>query len=777
MNSHDYKTYKTTLLRVGCLAWLTATLTSPIVQAQGMLEEVVVTATKRTTTVKEVPMAIQAITGETMTRNGIDNLDQLAASIPNFQVGDGLLSTAVAMRGMSSQPERGFDQSVGMFIDGIYKPRSRQYRSPFMDVSRVEILRGPQAVLFGLNSTAGAVSIISNSNQPGDDFEAEIRAKYEIEYEGATVEGFAGGSVNDQLGLRFAGKYRNDGEGQTENAFDGRDYGDPEELVLRGSAVWVPVEGTTFTLKVDYADFEADGNPGEEMSPQLFGGLNGNFEAKLDHKNNWEDNVGYSLMNARGHVERDTAGIDQESVNISLNVEQEFGGSTLTAMLGYSDMEYNLSQDGDTGPLFFIVSAYHEEYEQTSLEVRWTSPVGETFEWIAGAYYQDSELINLQPNVVGGAYDSFFGFGFAPDAPMTYLTGEMGSDTTSVSAFGILSWNISDVLKVTGGLRWVDTETDYFRGDSGCTTLDPALLPQATLDAFSAFFFCFTAPNYQDERSSDNFMPELAVQWDATDELMLYGKVSKSAKAGGFGFSVLINSDANGNPLAEFDDEKALGFELGAKYQTDTHEFSITGFHTKFEDLQVNSFDPVTFIGSIQNAAEVVSKGVEVEGRWAATDWLMLSGALTYLDSEFEEFDGAPCGALGNHPASTAIPGSCDLSGVTTAYAPEVAGSLNADLSIPLAKGLNLVGGVSLSYSDDYFTDSDLTREFKQDSYTLVDARIGVEAQDGKWSVSLIGNNISDEIIINQTSLYFTQNAFLKSARTVALQATYRFGR
>ena len=202
MNSHDYKTYKTTLLRVGCLAWLTASLTSPIVQAQGMLEEVVVTATKRTTTVKEVPMAIQAITGETMTRNGIDNLDQLTASIPNFQVGDGLLSTAVAMRGMSSQPERGFDQSVGMFIDGIYKPRSRQYRSPFMDVSRVEVLRGPQAVLFGLNSTAGAVSVISNSNQPGDDFEAGIRAKYEIEYEGATVEGFAGGSVNDQLVCR-----------------------------------------------------------------------------------------------------------------------------------------------------------------------------------------------------------------------------------------------------------------------------------------------------------------------------------------------------------------------------------------------------------------------------------------------------------------------------------------------------------------------------------------------------------------------------------------------
>jgi len=741
-----------------------------------VFEEIVVTATKRATTLKEIPMAIQAVSGEAMSTRGIDNLDQLAAAIPNFQVGDGLLSTVVAMRGMSSQPERGFDQSVGMFIDGIYKPRSRQYRAPFMDVSRVEVLRGPQAVLFGLNSTAGAVSIVSNSNQPGDEFEASLQTKYDFEYGGTTVEGVVGGGVSDQLGLRLATKYRKDSDGQTKNLFDGKDYGAVDEVVLRGSAVWAPSDDTTITLKADYANFEADGNPGEEMSPQLFGGANGNFEAELNHVNNWEHNVGYSMMQATGDLDRDDAGIDQESVNVSLAFEQMFGDSTLSMALGYSDMESNMAQDGDTGPLFFIVSGYHEEYEQTSLEVRWTSPAGETLEWITGAYYQDSELFNGQPNVVGGAYDSFFGFGFSPDAPMAYLSGEMGSESTSVSAFGILTWNVSDILKVTGGLRWVDTEMDYFRGDSGCTTSDETLLPQATLNAYSSYFFCFGAPNYKADRSSDNIMPELAVQWDATDELMIYGKVSESAKAGGFGFSVLIDSGADGIPLAEFDDEKALGFEIGAKYQANNYEVNVAAFHTTFTDLQVNSFDPVTFVGSIQNAAKVVSQGLEVDGRWAVTDWLMLSGSLAYLNSEFEEFDGAPCGALDNHPASTTIPGSCNLSGVGTAYAPEVAGSFDADFNFPLDNNLALIGGVSLSYSDDYFTDSDLTKEFKQDSYTMVNARIGLEAEDGKWSLSLIGNNLTDEIVINQTSLYFTQNAFLKSARTVAIQGVYRFG-
>ncbi len=770
-----------TVVAIGVAVANTSVASEPVVEQTDVvsdpkLERIVVTATKRLTTAIEIPMAIQAISGENMSARGIDNLDQLAAAIPNFQVGDGLLSTVVAMRGMSSQPERGFDQSVGMFIDGIYKPRSRQYRAPFMDVSRVEVLRGPQAVLFGLNSTAGAVSIVTNSNEPGDYYEGTIKTKYEFEYGGTTVEGVFGGGVSDQLGLRLAAKYRKDDEGQTENLYDGKDYGAVDETVVRGSAVWIPSDDITFTLKADYANFEANGNPGEEMSPQLFGGLNGNDEAELNHINNWEHNVGYSMMNATGDLDRDDAGIDQESVNVSLIYEQEFGDSMLTATFGYSDMESNMAQDGDTGPLFFIVSGYHEEYEQTSLEVRWSSPVGETLEWIAGAYYQDSELFNGQPNVVGGAYDSFFGFGFSPDDPMAYLTGEMGSDSTTVSTFGILTWNVSDVLKVTGGLRWVDTEMDYFRGDSGCTTSDEALLPQATLDAYSAYFFCFGSPNYKADRSSDNIMPELSVQWDATDNLMIYSKVSESAKAGGFGFSVLIESGADGIPLAEFDDEKALGYEIGTKYQADNYEVSVTAFHTTFTDLQVNSFDPVTFIGSIQNAAEVVSKGLEVEGRWAATDWMMLRGSLAYLDSGFVEFDGAPCGALDNHPASTTIPGTCNLSGVDTAYAPELAGSFDADFYFPLNEIVGLIGGVTLSYSDDYFTDSDLTQEFKQDSYSMVDARIGIEAEDGTWSISLIGNNLTDEIIINQTSLYFTQNAFLKSARTVSLQGMYRFG-
>ena len=213
-------------------------LSAGFANADATLEEIIVTATKREATIQEIPMSIVAISGESISDQGIINLDQLSALVPNFQVGDGTLTTNIFIRGMGSQPERGFAQSVGMFIDGIYMPRSRQYRAPFMDANRIEILRGPQAVLFGLNSTVGAISIISNTSRPGDATTAEITAAYETEYQGTTLQGIFGGTVSDTLGLRLAARYRNEDEGMYFNTFTGKNENQSDETVLRATAAF-----------------------------------------------------------------------------------------------------------------------------------------------------------------------------------------------------------------------------------------------------------------------------------------------------------------------------------------------------------------------------------------------------------------------------------------------------------------------------------------------------------------------------------------------------------
>ena len=355
------------------------------------LDEIIVTATKRESTIQDIPMSVSVVSGESISQQGIVDLDQLTAAIPNFQVGDGLLTTNISMRGMGSQPERGFEQSVGMFIDGIYMPRSRQYRAPFMDANRIEILRGPQAVLFGLNSTAGAISIVSNTTRPGDATTAEITAAYETEYEGTTLQGVFGGPVTDSLGLRLAARHRNENRGMYFNTFTGKRENAADETVVRATAAFEPGEATSLVLKIDYADFGYVGDSGEEFGQpyvlDAFGLSNGNTERSLDFRRNMDSAGANILASITGG--RSSAGMDQESLTAGLTLDQKIGEHALTAILGYSDLEWNSVQDFDFGPALIATGAIREDYDQNSIELRLTSPVGSKWEWIVGGYYQN----------------------------------------------------------------------------------------------------------------------------------------------------------------------------------------------------------------------------------------------------------------------------------------------------------------------------------------------------------------------------------------------------
>ena len=164
-------------------------------------DEIIVTATKRAESIQDVPLSIEAVTGTTLEDYGIDSLTDLSSLVPNFTVGEGITTTTISMRGLGSGAERSFEQAVGMFIDGQYMPRSRQYRSPFFDIDRVEVVKGPQAVYFGLNSTAGAVSIVSRKTNPGDATNGYVSAEYDFDYGGPSVEGAVGFS-DERFGVR-----------------------------------------------------------------------------------------------------------------------------------------------------------------------------------------------------------------------------------------------------------------------------------------------------------------------------------------------------------------------------------------------------------------------------------------------------------------------------------------------------------------------------------------------------------------------------------------------
>ncbi|NND66737.1 MAG: TonB-dependent receptor plug domain-containing protein, partial [Halioglobus sp.] len=233
------------------------TAAAPLGHAQLMLEEVIVTAQKRAESLQDVPISVSAMQGSKINDAGISNMSALADYIPNFKMGDAPVSTNIYMRGMGSSNNQAFEQSVGMYIDGIYMGRGRQYRSPFMDIERVEVLRGPQGTLFGKNTVAGAVSVITASPNLDDDLNGSVQVSGETN-DGFITEGVISGAITDSFALRAAVKYR-ETEGYVENTLLNADEPEIEETVYRLTAVWEITDNFDANFKWGQSEYERDG--------------------------------------------------------------------------------------------------------------------------------------------------------------------------------------------------------------------------------------------------------------------------------------------------------------------------------------------------------------------------------------------------------------------------------------------------------------------------------------------------------------------------------------
>jgi iron complex outermembrane recepter protein len=738
-----------------------------------VLEEVVVTATKRETSSIETPLSLETFSGEQIENAGIRNLEDLSAQVPNVIMGEGLTAQSIIIRGAGSGQERSFEQAVAMFVDDVYMPRSRQYRSPFFDVKQVEVLRGPQAVLFGLNATAGTVLINSGTTRAGDDSFLKLRAGYETEYAGYNVEAVAGGTLSKNLGARLAVRQADTGDGFFRNEFTGQDETYSEETVARLSLSWDVTDKLNLLFKYYVADAQMTGNMGEAF------GATANALSS-DSQLNWRRNTDPKLANV---FNDGPAGFDHDVENISLRGDYNMdSGHVLTGVVSYAKADFLQVVNTAELPGEFFSNSLTEEYEQTALELRLASPVDRTLSYIAGVYIEDNELFNDIETALGGAFlTPTLGLPF-PFAVVNRSTGAI--DTERMSAFVQATWNISDTFRLIGGVRYTDEQKDYKRerlacpiysapGDGTFTRVSdlpefPVVPPLGPV-LFGAL--CGT-PSFDDDRSSDALMPELIAQWDVSDQSVLYLKAAESSKSGGFAMG------APAQELAEYGDETATTMELGWKtrFWGGRAELNLAVFNTQFDDLQLNSFvNDSSGIprGVVSNAGKSTSEGFEAELNLAASDWLTVGGSIGYLDAEYDDFENGPCYA--GEP--TADPGGqiCDKSGDTPAFAPEYSGSLYANMSVPLGSKMLLLGGVTMSFSDDYFTDGALTPSAVQDSYERWDANIGIADSENTWSIMLIGRNLSDEVVNNLTQPLIADVGYVSIPRTLTLQGTYTF--
>ena len=544
-----------------------ATVTS-LSQAQAVLEEVIVTAQKRAESLQDVPISVSALQGEKIKEAGIGDMTQLADYVPNLHIAKASVNTNIYMRGVGSGNNQGFEQSVGMYIDGVYMGRGYQYRNSFLDLERVEVLRGPQGTLFGRNTVAGAMNITTASPDIGTEFGGEISAHAE-ENDGYGFEGYVEGSITDELAARLALNYNESG-GFIDNEYLGEEEPEVENTTYRLTLAWAPTDDLAATFKYTHSDAERTGAPSatwlflspeerDELVPNrsAFAGIaytlmDLNFPEfpgiAGEDFTTYKDN-GFGLPNGNGlglgkYEDGDDADID----NLMLNLDWLVGDYTITAITGYSTYEFQANADVDWLPLQFIARDDDQDFDQISQEIRLTSPGGEFFDFVAGLYYDDSTLeidrrVSIDLNMDGLVPDAL-----GVDSLLSLLTaGQYGAeqiarnhtydlDTTSYAAFFQGTFNLTDYLRLTLGVRYTyeekEVESRQFLSDSidGMgTPNDNWYLGQLQAENFNTYAF-----NYSEDRDTDEIIPSINLQWDVTDNSMLYVSFSQGFKSGGF---------------------------------------------------------------------------------------------------------------------------------------------------------------------------------------------------------------------------------------------------
>lgn len=768
------------------------------------LEEILVTAQKRVQSLREVPVSVNALGGEKIEAAGITSVERMADYIPSFNMTQTGIGTNIAIRGISSGVNQGFEQSAAQYVDGIHYGRAQLSRAPFLDIERVEVLRGPQSIIFGKNATAGAISI--TTAKPGDVHEGKLTALYEPEHGEQDIRLVLSGPITDTLGGRLA-ILDSRMDGFIENTTLNRDEPSERNRVMRATLQWQPSEAWDITLKLEDGSFDSDGRnieavkqvnnpapdgtlvPYDVLLKMLTAGPNVYL---LDTTHDWkrQSNGDYSY---------------NDTENVTLTIERTLGEHTFTSLTGYNAYTYDELCDCDfTGaPGFNIRSA--EDYSQISQEFRITSPEDQTVSYIGGLFFQSSNLkfhdgIEVPTDsFIASALTQTIGSG------SNLLRGastqrDFKQDADMYSLFGQATWNITDSLRTILGARYTTEDKDASRHQYHVTPAG-AVLPLGTpTSPYNSLWGIFNIEPYEPikgSRSESSFTPLITLQADLNDTDMVYASFTTGFKSGGF--DVRANShpdnDVNNayNPGSldprirgtfEFEDEEVKNYEIGGKFvlAEGAAELNVALFRSEFKNMQTSQFDGgVSF--NVTNAGEATVQGLEVDGRWALTDNLLVRGGAAYIDFEYTDFKNSQCYFGQPDPDGD---GMCDATGQRREFTPEYQGNLGFDYTINFSNGLKLVNTLDFIYSSDYLTTPSLDPKFEQDAFTKINARIALSGADDRWELALIGKNLTDESIVSYanglpvasvltsktSSGYY---AFYERPRSIAIQGTIKF--
>lgn len=727
---------------------------------------IVVQARRQNETLQEVPVTVTAIGGETLERYSIDQVADFTSRVPtlNVQVGGSGSGGQLSLRGVgSSNISAAFDSAVAFEYDGVVVSTMRMVQAGFFDVEQVDVLRGPQSLFFGKSATAGVLSL--RSANPTSTWEVGMRGSYEFEEKGYLVSGYISGPITDTLGIRVAAQFNDIDEFQLLQA------GTPAvnqkrgltDFIGRVTLDWNPSDVFRANLKVQYTRNENDGaigtaeiGCGANGTPDPVVLLGGAISIPAGYDCNVFDQRYYlsdaavplapgvptpSKAAGRNGVPFGESDIWFGRLQFDLDLSETLTLTSVTGLLNMDATDFDcyayggfLAGPGGTRlPGAAGCSDPRNALEQYSQELRLASDFDGPINFMLGAFYEDRTFIF--DTAQQGVNISFLGpdpvTGFTYDWDKTHTT-----KTEALSFFGSLSFDITEQLELSGGLRWTDERKVQ-------TIAVPYLHTFLQGPGFVRPGF-FSGPiNFKD----DNFSPEVTLRYKATDDVNIFASFKTGFKSGGIDNSALPSNSLSQAALSGdfssliFQSEKAKGGEVGIKSQWSDRDvtLNLTGYYYVFEDLQVQNFNAVTIQFVTSNAGELTTKGVDLEAGWRTpVEGLNLSANLSYLDAQYTAQFLQPGGQGG----------VIDLNGRRGSQAPEWAGNIAADWTVPLGDSLELFLSGNAAYNDGYITDETSFNDYVQPSFWLFDANISIGDPEGKWKLSLVGQNLSDKIFV-----------------------------
>ena len=737
----DTRYFQRTSLALAVLAQC-GLIVSPAMSADdvGVLEELVVTATRREANLQDVPVAVSLLTGKAIAQAYLINAADLTQKIAtlNAQTGATAGDSSFNIRGIGTQAfSAGVEPSVSTMIDGVVLSRSGMAFSSMLDVERVEVLRGPQGTLYGKNASGGVIHIITRDPTPEWAGTVSATAIEEDEYRlGGTISG----PLGDTVGIRLTGNWIDD-DGYATNVYDGSSLNGGENTSLRGKISWHPSDSFDLMWSADYYDsdckcnaltvravLESDQREAllEELLPVV------PSDENFDANNNQETR---DEVSAWGN---------------SLTLNKALNGYEITSITAYRNWDNTQTVDIDnrpTNPLTLMLdSPPHTEVDQFSQELRLSSKDADWGHFVLGAFYftQDNKSRTVASHTL-----------FGPTLPAIVSDSRVKVDSKNIALYGEMTYNISDTFRGVLGGRYTYDELEFEAERIGGTGI------------------VFPLPHEPrgDDVSEGNFSPKVAVEWDISNSAMVYASYVSGYKGPAFDVGVSV---LNG-PI---EPEESDSFELGLKssWLDNRLILNVALYYAEYENFQAQALIdenpddelPAEFL--LQNAGDVSTRGVELDliGR-VNENWNMFGG-LAYTDGRIDEFEAGNC-SQGQIFRGECPNGSQDLSGGVLPYTPEWKLTFSTDYRYSLPNlPFDLLAVGSVRWQDDVLYQNSQDKNNIQDSYAIVDLSLAALEREGSYSLSVFVKNVLDE---DFSSLIFAHSEVLIPHGYVQFKSKY----